>query len=95
MISCKDERKFQSVEPIGHKMCQQLRCIKSIQIMEAFVMNYSVRIKGMSCQHCVMAVKKALSSLDGVTGVEVNLDKGEALINHDAPIDLEDVRKQI
>jgi copper chaperone CopZ len=42
-----------------------------------------------------MAVKKALSSLDGVTGVEVNLDKGEALINHDAPIDLEEVRKQI
>ncbi|MFH0959102.1 MAG: cation transporter [Pseudomonadota bacterium] len=55
-------------------------------------MNSAVTIKGMSCQHCAMAVKKALASLDGVTGVEVNLEKGEASISHNSPIDLEEVR---
>jgi copper chaperone len=58
-------------------------------------MNSYVKIKGMSCQHCVMAVRKALSALDGVKEVEVNLEKGEASISHDKPIDLEEVRKTI
>jgi uncharacterized membrane protein YraQ (UPF0718 family)/copper chaperone CopZ len=33
-----------------------------------------IHIEGMSCQHCVMSVKKGLSSLDGVTEVDVNLE---------------------
>ncbi|MCK5816545.1 MAG: permease [Candidatus Marinimicrobia bacterium] len=36
--------------------------------------NYLVHIEGMTCQHCVMSVKKGLSSLDGVTEVIVNLE---------------------
>lgn len=34
-------------------------------------------VKGMSCQHCVMAVTKALSQLDGIRNVQVDLEKGE------------------
>lgn len=37
-----------------------------------------VKIKGMSCQHCVGSVKDALEKLDGVENVVVDLDKGEA-----------------
>jgi copper chaperone len=36
-----------------------------------------VKVKGMSCQHCVMSVKKALGQLDGVRNVNVDLPKGE------------------
>ncbi len=40
-----------------------------------------ILIEGMSCEHCVMAVKKALSRLPGVERVvEVSLDRGEAVI---------------
>lgn len=38
----------------------------------------SIKIKGMSCQHCVMAVTKALSSLDGIKNVKVDLKSGVA-----------------
>jgi copper chaperone len=38
----------------------------------------SITIKGMSCQHCVMAVTKALAALDGVKDVKVNLKSGVA-----------------
>ncbi|MCX5849526.1 MAG: heavy metal-associated domain-containing protein [Deltaproteobacteria bacterium] len=38
----------------------------------------SIKIKGMSCQHCVMAVSKALSALDGVKDVKVDLNSGVA-----------------
>ena len=42
--------------------------------------DFLVHIEGMSCQHCVMSVKKGLSSLDGVTEVDVNLEAKTAII---------------
>jgi copper chaperone len=36
----------------------------------------SIKIKGMSCQHCVMAVTKALSAVDGIKDVKVDLKSG-------------------
>jgi copper chaperone len=38
----------------------------------------SIKIKGMSCQHCVMAVTRALSAVDGVKDVKVDLKSGVA-----------------
>ena len=37
----------------------------------------TLKVKGMSCQHCVMSVTKALSQLDGIKNVQVDLAKGE------------------
>ena len=44
----------------------------------------TVKIKGMSCQHCVASTTKALEGLAGVTNVQVDLDKGEASYEGDA-----------
>lgn len=38
----------------------------------------SVKVNGMSCQHCVGAVTKALEAIEGITEVKVDLDAGEA-----------------
>lgn len=38
----------------------------------------SLKIKGMSCQHCVGSVKKALEDIAGLSQVTVNLEAGEA-----------------
>jgi copper chaperone len=46
----------------------------------------SVKIKGMSCQHCVKAVKKALEEIDGVNNVMVDLSKGEATFDEMRPV---------
>jgi len=40
----------------------------------------TIKIEGMSCNHCVMNVKKAISEVEGVSEVEVNLAQGEAYI---------------
>jgi copper chaperone len=37
----------------------------------------TLKVKGMSCQHCVMSVTKALKQLEGVHNVQVDLQKGE------------------
>ena len=36
-----------------------------------------LKVKGMSCQHCVMSVTKVLGQLEGVKNVQVDLAKGE------------------
>jgi len=41
----------------------------------------TVKIDGMSCQHCVAAVKKALDALDGVNSSTV--DVGSATVSFD------------
>ncbi len=42
-----------------------------------------VEVAGMSCSHCVQSVKTALEKLDGVSSVEVSLEKGQASIAGD------------
>lgn len=48
-----------------------------------------IRIKGMSCGGCVNSVKTVLGKISGVSNVEVSLDKGEAVVQHDDPIEHE------
>ena len=47
----------------------------------------AIQIKGMSCNHCVMAVTKALSGIDGISNVKVDLAKGEATFDEATPVD--------
>ena len=37
-----------------------------------------IKIEGMSCEHCVKAVKKALSAVDGVNSADVDLENNQA-----------------
>lgn len=46
----------------------------------------TVKIKGMSCQHCVNAVTKALSEIEGVSNVKVDLSSGEATFDAAQPV---------
>ena len=46
-----------------------------------------LEVEGMSCNHCVNAVTRALGSVPGVDRVvEVNLDRGEAVIEGGADV---------
>ncbi len=42
-----------------------------------------LKINGMSCQHCVKTVTDALTEVEGVQRVKVNLRKGEATLRFD------------
>ena len=55
----------------------------------------TIKIKGMSCQHCVMAVKKALNGIDGVANADVDLEAGQATFDTSQPVDLEVVKERI
>jgi len=47
----------------------------------------SIKIKGMSCQHCVMAATKALSAIDGIKDVKVDLQSGVATYTEAKAVD--------
>ena len=48
----------------------------------------SIKIKGMNCQHCVMAATKALSAIDGIKDVKVDLKSGQASYDETKPVDV-------
>ena len=58
-------------------------------------MESTLKIKGMSCQHCVMSVTKTLNSIAGVSNVKIDLGKGEASFSHDAPLDMSELSQKI
>ena len=39
-----------------------------------------LKIEGMTCMHCKMTVEKALKRVPGVTGVQVDLGKKQAVV---------------
>jgi copper chaperone len=55
----------------------------------------TVKIKGMRCGHCVASVTKALSDIDGVKNVQVNLERGEATFDEAKPVDTGTIKKVI
>ncbi len=55
----------------------------------------TVKIKGMSCQHCVKSVKKALEEVNGIRDVSVDLEKGEATYEETTPVDDNIVKEKI
>ncbi|MCK9275922.1 MAG: heavy-metal-associated domain-containing protein [Syntrophales bacterium] len=54
-----------------------------------------VKIKGMSCRHCVHTVEKALQEIEGIENVQVNLERGEATFEETKEIPMETIKENI
>ena len=54
-----------------------------------------LKVKGMSCQHCVMSVTKALNQLDGIKNVQVDLAKGEVQFDNTKAMASNQIEKAI
>lgn len=53
----------------------------------------TIKIKGMSCQHCVNSTRKALETISGISNVRIDLSTGEATF--DGKVDLQTVKEAI
>ncbi|HYD51735.1 MAG TPA: heavy-metal-associated domain-containing protein [Gemmatimonadaceae bacterium] len=56
-------------------------------------MRLTVKIDGMSCHHCVRAVRTALAGVEGIESADVGI--GGAIIEHDGRVTLEAVRDAV
>jgi copper chaperone len=60
--------------------------------MESVTLN----VEGMSCEHCVKAVNKAVGGLAGVSGVDVSLEKNTVTVTFDSgKVTLDKIRSEI
>ena len=48
-----------------------------------FMETVELKVEGMDCQGCVKSVTRMLSGVPGVAGVEVSLEKGNAIVSYD------------
>jgi len=53
------------------------------------------RVEGMTCEHCVMTIKKALSAVEGVSRVDVSLSTGTVKVELDRDVPFEDLKKAV
>lgn len=58
--------------------------------------NVTLNVEGMSCSHCVNAVTKAVTALDGVSGVNIDLAGKTVAVDFDEDqVSLEAIRDAI
>ncbi|KRG08385.1 copper chaperone CopZ [Staphylococcus sp. NAM3COL9] len=43
----------------------------------------TIKVEGMSCEHCKQAVESALTNLDGVTTADVSLEENNVKVDYD------------
>ena len=55
----------------------------------------TINIEGMQCNHCKMSVEKALNEINGITKVEVNLEKKTAIIKSSIEISNEEIKSKV
>jgi copper ion binding protein len=58
-------------------------------------MKTTLKIEGMSCEHCVQHVTEALKALGGVKSAKVNLKKKSAEVDHDESVSLEALKAAV
>ncbi|MBO1626652.1 copper chaperone [Bacillus cereus] len=59
-------------------------------------MTITLNVQGMTCNHCKMSVTNALTELEGVQNVEVDLQEGTVNVEYnDTKVDVEKMKEVI
>ena len=69
-----------SEEKVTNAIKAEDYAVTSFEVVSAPKETLSIKIDGMMCEHCVKAVTKALSAIDGVTVQSVSLEDGVAKV---------------
>jgi len=60
------------------------------------MIDVTLKVDGMSCEHCVNAITKSLLSLDGIKDVKVNLNNKTVFVKYDSTkISLDSIKNDI
>jgi len=58
-------------------------------------MQTKLKVEGMTCSHCENAVKKAVSAINEVTDVEIDLKSGFVIITHGENVTENTIKNEI
>lgn len=54
-----------------------------------------LKVDGMSCEHCVKAIKNAVGALPGVSNVDVNLKAKTVTVEHEKVLTLNEIQFEL
>jgi formate dehydrogenase gamma subunit len=74
---------------------EQAETVETAERRESDIMASTLKVKGMTCQHCVMSVKKSLGMLEGIQNVDVDLKKGEVFFDNTKGLSADVLKKAI
>lgn len=55
----------------------------------------TIRVEGMTCEHCVLSVNKAVKSVGGIIDVETSLKENTSMILAEDSVDIDSIKKSI
>ncbi|WP_163533104.1 copper-binding metallochaperone CopP [Helicobacter suis] len=55
----------------------------------------SLKVTGMTCQHCVDKIEKFVGELEGVNKIDVSLEKQQVVVAFENPANLEAIKEAI
>lgn len=55
----------------------------------------TLNVNGMSCNHCITAIKKTVGAIQGVESVDVNLNGGTVSVQHGEGVNEEQLKEAI
>ncbi len=55
----------------------------------------TLNVEGMSCDHCVTAIKKTVGAIQGVEDVDINLKEGTVSVQHGDGVNVEQLKEAI
>jgi copper ion binding protein len=58
-------------------------------------MKTTIKIEGMSCDHCVAHVKEALEEISGVSSAKVSLKEKNAVVEHGDSVSLDSMKAAV
>lgn len=67
----------------ARKLLATLALVAAVTPVWAATQTVKLSVPGMTCAACPITVKKALSKVEGVSKIEVNLDQREAVVSFD------------
>jgi copper ion binding protein len=66
-----------------------------IVYQKEYIMKTTLKIEGMSCEHCVKHVTQALEHVAGVTSAKVSLKDKSAMVEHGDHVSLESLKAAV
>jgi len=54
-----------------------------------------LKVEGMTCNHCVMTVKRAVMGVEGVKDAQVSLSEGSVVVKAEDETPIENIKKAI
>ncbi len=72
-----------------------INTMEDVELIRRCCMEKVLLVKGMTCQHCVNTVKRALLELEGISHVEVDLQKGEVKVFTESDVPFEAMKESI